>query len=277
MTTLIRILATLVAIVAGLILIGWIGLQVQPASFAPYPEPGAAVTKTIPIPSGLPAPVERFYRAVYGDQVPVIESVVLTGRATLRPFGPITLPGRFRITHIAGQSYRHYIEATWFGIPIMKVNESYVDGKSYAKIPMFPEEFNQPKTNQGANLGLWSESVWIPSVFVTDPRVRWLPVDDATALLVVPFEDRQETYVVRFDEQTGLITWFESMRYHAANSAAKTLWMNQSVRWEEMDGRPFMKTGAAIWMDDGKPWATFTVENAVYNVDVSEYIRAKGE
>jgi hypothetical protein len=30
-------------------------------------------------------------------------------------------------------------------------------------------------------------------------------------------------------------------------------------------------------MDDGKPWAVFTVENAVYDVDVQEYIRAKGQ
>jgi hypothetical protein len=37
-----------------------------------------------------------------------------------------------------------------------------------------------------------------------------------------------------------------------------------------------MQEGAAIWMDDGKPWAYFTVEDIVFNVDVREYIRAKG-
>ena len=42
------------------------------------------------------------------------------------------------------------------------------------------------------------------------------------------------------------------------------------------EGRPFSANGAAIWMDDGKPWAVFHIEDVVYNVDVSDYIRVKG-
>jgi hypothetical protein len=34
--------------------------------------------------------------------------------------------------------------------------------------------------------------------------------------------------------------------------------------------------GAAIWMDDGKPWAVFRLESVVYNADVNEYVQAKG-
>jgi hypothetical protein len=29
-------------------------------------------------------------------------------------------------------------------------------------------------------------------------------------------------------------------------------------------------------MDDGKPWAVFTLEDIVFNADVSEYLRARG-
>ena len=35
--------------------------------------------------------------------------------------------------------------------------------------------------------------------------------------------------------------------------------------------------GAVSWFTDGKPWAIFTVEDLVYNVDVQAYIRAKGQ
>ena len=269
-----KVVIILVGVVIALLAIGWVGLQIKPSSFATFPQRTPKL-ETIPLPKGLPAPVERFYRQVYGESVPVITSAVVTGRASMRPFGPITLPARFRFTHEAGKGYRHYIEATFFGIPVMKVNEHYLDGKGRLELPFGVEEGE--KINQGGNLGMWAESIWFPSLYLTDPRVRWEPVDDVTALLVVPFGDQQERYVVRFDPDTGLTTWFESMRYHGETSQLKTLWLNRSVKWGTLEGRPFSTVGAAIWMDDGKPWAVLTVEDVVYNVDVKDYIRARGQ
>ena len=49
--------------------------------------------------------------------------------------GGLTFPGRFRFTHKAGHDYRHYIEATFLGFPILKVNESYLDGNSRLELP----------------------------------------------------------------------------------------------------------------------------------------------
>ena len=75
-----KIAVWIVSILVGLVVIAWIGLQVQPKSFPAYSE----VTKqfeTVPLPDGFPAPVERFYRAYYGDEIPVVESAVLTGRS----------------------------------------------------------------------------------------------------------------------------------------------------------------------------------------------------
>jgi hypothetical protein len=31
------------------------------------------------------------------------------------------------------------------------------------------------------------------------------------------------------------------------------------------------------WLDQGKPWAFFSVEQMAYNLDVSAYIRARGQ
>ncbi len=39
-------------------------------------------------------------------------------------------------------------------------------------------------------------------------------------------------------------------------------------KWKTLDGQLTNTSGAAIWMDDGKPWAVFNVEDIVLNVDV---------
>ena len=54
-------------------------------------------------------------------------------------------------------------------------------------------------------------------------------------------------------------------------------WHNQTLKWGTLDGKPFGVEGAAIWMVDGKPWAVLTIEDVAYDVDVKDYIRAKGQ
>ncbi len=257
-----------------ILLLGWLGLQVKPRSFEAYPQESSEL-KTVPLPKGLPAPVERFYKTVYGDQVPVIETVVIKGRAEISPFG-VKFPARFLFVHNAGQDYRHYIEATWFGLPFMKVNESYVNGDSHFELPIGTYD-NDPSITQGAGLGLWAEASWFPSIWVTDKRVHWEPVDEKTALLYVPFGDRQENFVVRFNPDTGLIDIMEAMRCRdAGQELHKILWITQSVDGKTIDGTKLSGIGSATWLDQGKPWAVFTLEDVKYNVDVKEYILQKG-
>ena len=264
-----KILFILVSVIVTLILLCWIGLQIKPKPLPAFPQQGGE-PETQPLPEGLPAPVVRFYREVYGESVPVIESAVLSGRAKMRIKG-ITFPARFRFAHDAGQGYRHYIETTIFGLPIMTVNEYYVDGKSCLELPFGVEEGS--KIDQGANLALWGESMWLPSLFVTDPRVRWKSIDEETALLIVPFGEKEQRFVARFDPETGMLHFLESMRYKGADSEGKTLWINEPLEWEAVDGHTIPAVGAVTWFDEGTPWAVFTVEDVRYNVDVDEYIR----
>lgn len=267
-----KILLIIIGIIVALGLLGWIGLQITPRPLSAFPQQGGKL-ETQPLPDDLPAPVERFYREVYGEHVPMIESAVLSGRAKMRIKG-ITFPARFRFAHDAGQGYRHYMETTIFGLPIMTVNEYYVDGKSRLELPFGVEEGS--KIDQGANLALWGESMWLPSLFVTDPRVRWEPIDEETALLIVPFGEEEQRFVARFDPATDMLHILESMRYKGVDSEGKTLWINEALAWDAVDGHTIPNVGAVTWFDEGTPWAVFTVEDIRYNVDVDEYIRAKG-
>jgi len=264
----------ILGVVAIILLLGWLGLRVRPRPFPPHAERTPEL-ETVPVPDGLPAPVDRFYRTVYGDQVPVIDTVVLTGRATIAPF-KIPLPARFIFVHNTGRDYRHYFEATFFGLPFMKVNEGYVDGASFFEAPM-GTILDDPSQNQAANLAVWAEGAWFPAIMVTDPRARWAPVDGQTALLYVPFEDEEDTFVVRFDPETGLMTSMEAMRYRdVGEGSKKILWITRNEPGPTVPGTKLAASGSATWLDQGRPWAVFTIEDAVYNVDVAEYIRQRG-
>jgi hypothetical protein len=255
--------------------LGWLGLRIRPAPFPAYAHVGAP-PETTPLPAGLPAPVERFYRQLYGEQVPVIRSAVISGRGTMRPVnGGPTLPMRFRFTHEAGRNYRHYIEATFFGLPIMRVNEHFVDGKERMELPWATAE--GPTYDQAGNLGMWGESIsWLPAILLTDPRVRWEPVDATTAILVVPFDDGEERFVIRFDPTSGMLQLMEALRYKG-EEPVKTLWIGTAADWQPL-GTPAAaaRVGSLTWLDEGTPWAHFEVEAIVYNAAVDASLEARG-
>ncbi len=265
--------AAVVIIILILLLLLWIGLQISPKPFPPYvgvPHPSGALA----LPPDLPPPVHRYYEELFGHEVPVYRSAVISGRAILRVKG-LKFPSRFRFTHVAGQEYRHYIEATIFGIPLLKVNEFYLDGNARLEIPGSVIE-KEEKIDMAANLSLWAESIWLPSVYIADPRVRWEADDDHSALLHVPFRDGEDVFKVQFDPQTGLLRSMESVRWKEATSEQKIRWTNMVLGWEELNGVRIPSPAAVSWEDDGIPWAVFNVEEIIYNSDVSAYVRGRG-
>ena len=42
------------------------------------------------------------------------------------------------------------------------------------------------------------------------------------------------------------------------------------------EGIKIPSLGYITWLDEGTPWAMFRVEDIAYNVDIEEYVRAKG-
>ncbi len=254
------------------LLLVW-GLRLQPQPFAAFPQPAQPLT-AVPLPTDLPAPVARYYQTIMGDELPVVETAVITGRGTARFMG-VTFPARLRFTHDAGHGYRHYIEATTFRYPVMQVNERYLDGQARMELPVGVIE-NEPKVDMAANLGLWGESIWLPSIFLTDSRLRWEPIDDTAARLIVPFETVEDAFTVFFDSESGLIKQMEAMRYKDADAEEKTLWQLDIQEWGSYQGILVPSRATVTWADEGTPWLLIELDDIVYNADIDDYIRAKG-
>jgi hypothetical protein len=249
-----KFLSIFLGIIILLAVLVWLGLKLKPAAFAAYPYQQPEL-ETLPLPKNLPMPVEKYFRQRYGDNVPLIKTAVITGRGSMRMNG-IRLPWRFRLTHETGQNYRHYIETTFFGIPLMKVNEYYVDKKERMEMPWGIME-NNAKLDQGGLLGMWAESMmWMPAILVTDPQVRWEAVDDESAFLVVPFDGKEERFLVRFSQDSTRIVYWEVMRYRNGDGE-KILWIN------------------GTWFDQGSPWAEFNAEDIRFNVPVDVHTRGQ--
>lgn len=252
---------------------GAAGLRVVPE---PFPKFGAdGPVTSVPLPAGLPAPVERWLAGHYGSQLPVIESVVVTGRARMRPFG-VWLPARFRFIHDAGRGYRHYIEATWAGRPLLAVNERYLGGRALMELPVVGGS-RGPELDQAANMGMWAElAMAAPAVLVTDPRVSWQSVDDQTALFVFPLADARDELVARFDPDSGALRSLEGWRHRSAGPGAAILWVAAVTPGPVIGPSRLPAIGTATWADQGEPWASFTTEELVVNADVSDHMRRRG-
>ena len=186
----------------------------------------------------------------------------------------VTFPARWRFSHVTGSDYRHHIQLTVVGAPVMTVDEWFLDGHARLDLPMGVSE--GANVDQGATLALWAEAVWMPAVWVTDPRVRWEPVDDTRARLVVPFGDAEESFTVTFDPVTRMLQTMESMRFRGEQDVDRTAWINHADDWGEVDGHPVPQHTSVTWADEGSPWARLRIESVLYNADLTDYVRAAG-
>ena len=125
--------------------------------------------------------------------------------------------------------------------------------------------------DQGANLIIWAEGLMMPSLLATDPRIRWEPMDDVTARLIVPLGEGHDEMTVHFDPQTGLISQMRAMRYRTP-TGPKEPWHGDDLDWRPFAQGLFPSRFAITWENDGSPWSYWNIEGVEWNVDVSTHM-----
>jgi hypothetical protein len=256
-------------LVGGLVLlagIGWGGLQVPAPEFPP-PAQGSHDLGTVPLPPNLPPPVQRYFQVAFGEQIPQVESLMAWGRARAN-FG-LWMPLRFQLYHRPGRAFRRDMEVTWFGLPVLKALDQYVDGKGMTG-PL-GNLATGPEVDQGANLILWAEASFMPSLLVTDPRIRWEAIDETSARLIFPLGEGEDEMIFHFDPSSGLLTRTTAMRYRDAQHG-KIPWSAGILDWQTVHGVQLPRRVAITWADQGRPWSYWDFEHVAWNVDIAQQL-----
>lgn len=255
---------------AALAGIGWLGFQIPPEGFAPTPE-SARDLGTIGYPSDLPAPVLRFLQSAFGEHLPRVETLVIRGRG--RAHLGLWLPLRYRTSYRAGQDFRREMQFTWFGRTLFTVNDTFVGGRGAMRIGS--KVSAGEGIDQGANLALWAEVLNMPSVMVTEPRLRWEAVDQHSAHLHVPFGSQQDRLTFHFDPQTGRPASITALRFRDQDQRMVP-WRVDLWDWQKFPLGEYALQVAVTWEDMGRPWSYWTIDAIEMNVPVDAYLPEAG-
>ena len=265
MKTVVRVVGMLFATISALAAFIMVGFRIRPAPFSPLIQ--SRSVGTVDIPPDLPPPVRRYLQASVGNKLQVVQSFLMVGHASIRR-GWLWMPVRYWVAHVPGQHFRRHMEITWYGIPVVRGTDEYINGRGMTTVA--GERLIGAHVDQAANLMLWAEAVMMPSLFITDSRLRWETIDDDTARLYVPFEAGEDSLTVHFADDTGFIKCMTAMRYK--DEGEKLLWTVEFLDWHAMNGGMFPTHLSVTWSDEGQPWSYWHTDAIAWNTDLVPYL-----
>ncbi|MBE0698864.1 MAG: hypothetical protein IH586_18245 [Anaerolineaceae bacterium] len=244
-----------------------LGLSLRPRPFRAHPVP-TRLEEHAPYLPGLPAPVRRHFEAAIGETPPLIHTAVVWGRGKALVRGVWT-PLRFKGWYRPAESFVRRMEFTFFLRPVMRGIERFTG--SEGGFELGEEAERGPELYHDQVLALWSEAVWMPSVFVHDPRIRWEAQDEHSARLIIPTRAGEETLQAFFDPLSGCLTHFTGLRTPAGETETEP-WRFDLFEWKRFHDLLIPTEITVAWGEAGSPWLYMTVDGVAYNVNVSDQL-----
>jgi hypothetical protein len=212
---------------------------------------------------GLPAPVQRFFRAVLKDGQPLIAAVNIEHRGT------------FNLAAEGADQWKPFTSAqraamgrpgfVWDGRVSMApgvavhVHDAYVAGEGILHpavlglISLTDLRGTRPEPGgvaQGEFMRYLAESAWYPTALLPSQGVRWTAVDEHAAHATLADGAVSATLLMRFDPQSGVI---DSVRAEArgrmvGKNVAMTPWEGRWSSYAERDGMRVPTSGEVAWL-----------------------------
>jgi hypothetical protein len=214
---------------------------------------------------GLPAPVQRYFRAVLRDGQPMVAAVRMAHAGTFNMSETGEQWKDFTstqsvVTQRPGFDWDGRI-AMLPGLPV-RVHDAYVAGEGILHATLLgfvtlADLRGTPEMAQGELMRYFAEAPWYPTALLPSQGVRWEPVDDTSARATLTDGENSATLIFRFDT-SGLIA---SVRAEARGRTVQgkvvpTPWEGRWRNYEVREGARVPTEGEVAWLLPGgaKPY-----------------------
>ncbi len=207
--------------------------------------------------AGLPAPVQRYFRAVLKDGQPIIAAASLKLSGTINmseaaeQWKPFTSDQRV-ITRRPGFDWDARIMMLP-GVPV-HVHDAYVAGEGILRGALFGlvpvvNMAGTPEMARGELLRFFAEAGWYPTALLPSQGVRWQAVDDTSAHATLADGAVAVTLLFRFNADGLIDTVYAEARDRVADGKTVSApWQGRFWNYAERDGMRVPLNGEVAWL-----------------------------
>ncbi len=224
---------------------------------------------------GLPAPVQRFFRAALKDGQPIVAAASVTHSGTFNmsetaeQWKPFTSRQRV-ITQRPGFDWDARI-MMFPGVPA-HVHDAYVAGEGLLRGALFGlvpvvNIAGTPELARGELLRFFAEMAWYPTALLPSQGVRWEPVDEAAARATLTDGQLAVTLLFRFGEGGLIDTVRAEARGRVVDGETTSApWQGRFWNYAEHGGMRVPLNGEVAWMlpEGAKPYWRGTTTSVNY-------------
>ena len=215
---------------------------------------------------GLPAPVQRYFKHVFTEGQPYVETVRLQH------------DGRFKTgvdkdwTNIKGEQY--FTSATpgflWVGkTSLFTARDMYISNEGRLVVKLFSlikvVDEKGSHLDQGELLRWLGESVWFPTNLLPRENLQWTPVDDSSARVTFTHNGISVYLDVFFNENDEIVR-LETERYMEKGRLEK--WFGELSDYREVNGTRLPMHIKASWelKEKTHAYADFQIQKLEFDV-----------